>query len=88
MRFFAVATTFLAAASATALPKRNWHWGYKNQCLSQDQANDIVGKFITILNHPDVPAANATAQALLSDKFQEISDSILSLEGQPVCCDL
>ncbi len=79
MRFFTIASTFLAVASASALPNRHW-----NKCLSQDQANSIVGQFIEGLQHPDVPAANATLQALLADNFQEVSDSILSLEGQPV----
>ena len=86
MRFFTIAASFLAVASASALPERrgnNWHnW---NKCLSQDQANSIVDQFIVGLLHPDVPAANATLQALLADDFKEISDSILSLEGQPVC---
>lgn len=83
MRFSTIAASFLAVASASALPKvwNNWNG---NKCLSQDQANSIVGQFITGLQHPDVPAANATLQALLADDFKEVSDSILSLEGQPV----
>lgn len=69
----------VACAAAAVLPRTD--------CgrLSQAFAEDVVAKFITILNHPDPAAANATAQALLSDDgYQEISDSILSLEGQPV----
>ena len=84
MRFFTLAASFLAVASASALPERRWNnWG-KNKCLSQDQANSIVSQFIVGLTHPDVPAANATLQALLADDFKETSDSILSLEGLPV----
>ena len=41
--------------------------------------------YLEILTHqPSVAAANATAQALLVDSYTETSDSILSLEGQPV----
>ena len=79
MKFFALAATFLAAVSATGSPKRT-----HGKCLSQSTAENIVGQFITILNHYDVPAANATAQALLAEDFTETSDSILSLEGRPV----
>lgn len=65
-------------AAAAVLPRNNCGG------LSQAFAEDVVAKFITILNHPDPVAANATAQALLADGYTEISDSILSLEGQPV----
>ncbi|KAK5055430.1 hypothetical protein LTR84_013180 [Exophiala bonariae] len=78
-----LASTFIQLASvvcaaAAVLPRTD--------CgrLSQAFAEDVVAKFITILNHPDPAAANATAQALLADGYQEISDSILSLEGQPL----
>lgn len=65
-------------AAAAVLPRNNCGG------LSQAFAEDVVARFITILNHPDPVAANATAQALLADGYTEISDSILSLEGQPV----
>lgn len=82
MRFFTIAASFLAVASASALPERRWNnW---NKCLTQDQANSIVSQFIVGLEHPDVPAANVTLQALLADDFEETSDSILSLQGLPV----
>lgn len=84
MRFFTIAASFLAVASASALPERRWNKWNNNKCLSQHQANGIVSQFIVGLQHPDVPAANATLQALLADDFKETSDSILSLEGQPV----
>lgn len=53
-------------------------------CVQQDDAEDIVNRFIAVLNHPDVKAANATAQALLGDDFYEESDSINMLAGHPV----
>jgi hypothetical protein len=78
---FLTSFTLVVAAAASTIPKRGSGW---QDCLSQHTANKIVRKFITILQHLDVPAANQTAQALLADDFQEISDSILSLQGQPV----
>lgn len=78
MKFSLIAAAALGlASSAFAAPA----WG---NCLAQSAAEDIVNQYITILSHPDISAANATAQALLADDYQEISDSILSLEGQPV----
>jgi len=48
-------------------------------------ATEIIDGYISILEHsPSVEAANATAQALLSETYEEISDSILTLEGLPL----
>ena len=55
-----------------------------NKCLTQTDADEIVAKFISLLEHPDVAAANATAQALIGDTFFEKSDSINMLAGHPV----
>ncbi|KIW51098.1 hypothetical protein PV05_09850 [Exophiala xenobiotica] len=57
-----------------------------DSCLQQSDAEDIVSKFITIIQHKDIDVANATAQALLADSFFEKSDSIDILAGIPVCC--
>jgi hypothetical protein len=84
MKLFTLFATFITLVSVSALPKRHRHDWNKYKCIQQWEANDIVAQFISILQHYDVPAANVTAQALLADNFQEISDSILSLEGQPV----
>lgn len=92
MRFSFVAATLALASSALAGPlaarDNSWgNWGNGNcasNCLSQATAESIVNQYISILAHTDATAANATAQALLADDYQEISDSILSLEGQPV----
>lgn len=71
-----------AAVSGSALPKtRTADW---QNCLTQSEAESIVDQYTSILSHSDVTSANATAQALLDDNYTEISDSILSLEGQPV----
>lgn len=79
MKFTTVAAATLAlATSAFAAP--TW-----SNCLAQSEAESIVNQYISILTHSDIQTANATAQALLADDYEEISDSILSLEGQPVC---
>ncbi|KIW37981.1 uncharacterized protein PV06_09958 [Exophiala oligosperma] len=71
-----------AAVSGSALPKtRTADW---QNCLTQSEAESIVDQYTSILSHSDVTSANATAQALLDDNYTEISDSILSLEGQPL----
>ncbi len=78
--FFILAPLALAASvAASALPKRG-----DGGCLSQSEAESIVSQYASILTHTDVATANATAQALLDENYTEISDSILSLEGQPV----
>lgn len=68
----------VVAATAAVLPRGGC------EGLSQEFAEGVVAQFISILSHSDVATANATAQALLADGYTEISDSILSLEGQPV----
>jgi hypothetical protein len=73
-----VQLTSVLGATAAVLPRA------VGEGLSQAFAEDVVAKFITILSHPDIATANATAQALLADGYSETSDSILSLEGQPV----
>lgn len=82
MKFTLITAAFGFASSVVAFtPGRP---GWLKQCLPQSKAESIVDGFITILEHYDVAAANATAQTLLADDYQEISDSILSLEGKPV----
>ena len=82
MKFFTLFAALVATTSASAIPEKRWGWP---KCLSQSFADKTIAQFITILQHPDIPAANATAQALLDSSFKETSDSILSLEGLPVC---
>ncbi|KIW91302.1 uncharacterized protein Z519_08198 [Cladophialophora bantiana CBS 173.52] len=83
MNLFSILTPLSLLAGATALPtpKRSGDW---QGCLSQADAESIVGQYITILEHTDVAAANATAQSVLDPNYTETSDSILSLEGLPL----
>ncbi|KAJ9606584.1 hypothetical protein H2200_008592 [Cladophialophora chaetospira] len=69
----------VSSITALATPKRG------DYCLTQAEAETIVSQYISILSHtPDIATANATAQALLDPNYTETSDSILSLEGQPL----
>lgn len=80
MKFAICLASFMAVTAAVAIPRRDEY------CLCQEEAETIVADFIGVLDHQGsgLGDANATAQALLDDSYQEISDSILSLEGQPV----
>ena len=53
-------------------------------CLSHDDAQSILGKFIMVMEHQDVNAANETVHELLADSYSEASDSINTLSGRPV----
>ncbi|KIX95415.1 uncharacterized protein Z520_08932 [Fonsecaea multimorphosa CBS 102226] len=73
--------SLVAGVMAAAHPRRDSGW---QDCLSQTEAESIVNQYISILEHTDVAAANATAQSLLDANYTETSDSILSLEGLPL----
>ncbi|KAJ9664352.1 hypothetical protein H2198_000281 [Neophaeococcomyces mojaviensis] len=79
---FAASLALVASVVASPLQVRN---GCPN-CLSKEAATTLVNRFIGVLDHAgsDLGDANATAQAILDNNYQEISDSILSLEGQPL----
>lgn len=98
MKFLTAAATMALVSSVCAAP--NWgDWVRPTQCpdaecpdlecpvdtcLQQSDAEEIVNNFIAFLDHPDIPAANETAQALLAEGFFEKSDSINMLAGHPV----
>ncbi|OAL37259.1 hypothetical protein AYO20_03435 [Fonsecaea nubica] len=73
--------SLMAGVMAAATPKRDASW---QSCVSQAEAESIVNQYIIVLEHTDAAAANATAQSLLDENYIETSDSILSLEGQPL----
>lgn len=83
MKFSLITSALTLASAVVAAPARRDWTNFK--CLSQSAADTIVTKFISVLAHTNVATANATAQALFSDTYTEVSDSILSLEGLPVC---
>ncbi|KAI1630154.1 hypothetical protein EDD37DRAFT_83880 [Exophiala viscosa] len=84
MKFSSIIAPLALASSVTATAIRNRDWSDWQNCLSQTQAETIVNQYASILTHSDPTTANTTAQALLDVNYTEISDSILSLEGQPL----
>lgn len=84
MKFSLALAPLALVTSVTASTLHTRDWSDWQNCLSQSQAETIVNEYASILTHSDPAAANATAQALLDVNYVEISDSILSLEGQPV----
>lgn len=87
MKYSYIVSALGLASSVFAAPTevRRSDW---SACIPQADAESLVDKYISILTHSDITTANATAQAILADDYQEISDSILSLEGQPVSLDI
>jgi len=78
-------TAFAAGALATPFgPPSWWHPRPTSTCLTDAAATSLATAFQSMLTNPDRNAANATGQAILADSFNETSDSILSLEGQPL----
>ena len=91
MKFSAIFAPLALASTVAAFPGWiDWHGKrpfcpqVQDSCLTQADADNIVAKFISILDHPDVTAANVTAQALIGPNFFEKSDSINMLAGHPV----
>lgn len=83
MKFNLLACGLALASTVVAGPLQAR--GYPG-CLSKDTATTLVNRYIGVLSHngSDLGNANTTAQAILDDNYEEVSDSILSLEGQPV----
>jgi hypothetical protein len=72
------------ASAVSTLPKYRRDSSTNSTCVQQSDAEDIVTKFISVMEHQDVNAANQTVQALLTDDFSETSDSINTLAGDTV----
>lgn len=53
-------------------------------CLNKTGVDTLVNGYTYLLEHPLGPDFNSTANAILSDKFQVLSDSILTLSQRPV----
>lgn len=90
-----VSIAAVAAFATAALANPRWgNWGghqggYPGKCISQADANQLVDRFISVLGHYDSDLGDSatTANAILADNYSEISDSILSLTGEPVSSD-
>jgi hypothetical protein len=89
MRFVFVAALLALGASAIPADGSTDGWGGgggggRPVCLNDTGADYLVKGYSYLLEFPQGPDFNATASALLSDKFTVWSDSILSLSQRPV----
>lgn len=92
MRFTFIAAIIALGASALALPQDISTDSLGGPggpggpgCLDDKAVDYIVKGYASLLEFPQGPNFNTTAQKLLSDKFVVWSDSINSLSGRPVC---
>ncbi len=78
MKFTIVATALALASTALSAP---------GKCVSISEAQAIVNRYVGIQTQAGSDFGNATetAEKLLVKNYEEISDSILSLEKAPVC---
>lgn len=78
MKLSIFATAIALASTALSAPT--------NGCVSMKQAKTIISRYTGIITHQgsDLGTAQQTAEQLLVRGYEEISDSILSLEQQPV----
>lgn len=84
MRFTFIAAIFALGASALPQDVSTESWG-RPACLDDKGADYIVKSYASLLEFPQGPNFNTTANTLLSDKFVVWSDSINSLSNRPVC---
>lgn len=86
-----IATAFLSlAASAYAAPQwggwqnrwGGWPWG--PACLNDAGASYLIESYTYLLQSPQGEHFNTTAEAILSDKFCVMSDSIDTLSNRTV----
>lgn len=78
--------TLALAAGAIANPIGQLEKRAAQKCISNAEAQKFMGRFINILEHVDSDLGDytTTAQKILTEDFQEISDSINMLAGKPL----
>ena len=84
MRTFLVAATLALASKVAAFPGRWAEWGNYGGGLNATGVQYLITGYTYLLEYPTGPNFNATANAILSDKFFVSSDSINTLSGRPV----
>lgn len=89
MRFAFVAPLLALGASAVPADTSTDGWGGggggRPPCLNDTGADYLVKGYSSLLEFPQGTNFNATANAILSEKFVVWSDSINSLAQKPVC---
>ena len=75
---FALLVSFTACAGQSPAPDQH--------CLTQEEANQISGRFAAVLNKTDSDIGNykQTAEAIIGENYYAVSDSIRSLENRTV----
>ena len=82
MKFFAALASLAAVGSAVPTPG---NWGNWNQgCASRNHVQYLVDQSIIYLQHKDVAAGRAAAEAIFADNIIEYGDSINSLRQAPL----
>lgn len=76
---FSIPFIFTLVSGALAGP-----YGPPKHCLTPANVNTVVEGYTYLLEKPLGPDFNSTANKILSDKFQVLSDSILTLSQRPV----
>lgn len=76
---------FVITLAAGALAQGHWNGPPPlGHCLNDTSVATLVDGYTYLLEKPLGPDFNSTAEAILSDKFQVFSDSILTLSQRPV----
>lgn len=78
--------TLALAAGAMASPFGLLEKRTRPLCLTDAHAQTFMNRFISILQHTDTDLGDyiTTAQKIITDDFQEISDSINMLANKPL----
>ncbi|KIV97233.1 hypothetical protein, variant [Exophiala mesophila] len=84
MHTFLVAATLALASTVVAFPGRWAEWGNYGGGLNATGVQYLITGYTYLLEYPTGPNFNATANAILSDKFFVSSDSINTLSGRPL----
>ena len=79
---FSIPFVLTLVAGALAAPPE--YGQQKPKCLDQASIDTLVNGYTYLLESPLGPDFNSTADKILSDKFQVLSDSILTLSQRPV----
>lgn len=81
---FSIPFVLTLVAGAFAAPPGGYGGPPFQHCLNQTGVDTLVNGYTYLLEKPLGPDFNSTAEAILSDKFQVLSDSILTLSQRPV----
>lgn len=90
MRSFKLSTTLpllLATTIDSSMAHKVGGWWGRPTCLDDQAVATLVTGYTYLLEYPGGDEFNSTADAILSEDFVVLSDSILSLSGRDVSVD-